>query len=209
MDKDQGRAATPVSLKTLAQYLGLAPGTVSKVLNNANGAESISQLTKDRIHAAAREMQYRPNFHAQSLRRKRTYMVGVIVPEMGDPDEGVLIAGIEGHLRQRNYLLLTGVHRNSAEMLASYASLFQSRGVEGVITVDTNFAHNLPIANVAVMVPKNWRDGIRSNTAPAWGASQWTSIQSRNFLERLGEAATEKLLARIEGDGDRLPASYS
>ena len=47
-----------VTLRTVATYLGLTPGTISAVLNNTLAAKRIPQPTKDRIFAAAREMNY-------------------------------------------------------------------------------------------------------------------------------------------------------
>jgi DNA-binding LacI/PurR family transcriptional regulator len=61
-----------VTLKSLAQHLGLAAGTVSLVLNHAPQSKSIPQRTKDRIFAAAREMNYQPNPLARALRARQT-----------------------------------------------------------------------------------------------------------------------------------------
>ena len=73
-----------VTLKAVAQHLGLTPGTVSAVLNNSKAAHSIPEKTRKRIVAAARELNYQLNFLARSLRVQRTYTVGVIVEEIGE-----------------------------------------------------------------------------------------------------------------------------
>jgi DNA-binding LacI/PurR family transcriptional regulator len=65
MDNKQGGRVT---LRTMATYLGLTPGTISAVLNNTLAAKRIPQPTKDRIFAAAREMNYQPNPLARALR---------------------------------------------------------------------------------------------------------------------------------------------
>ena len=49
-----------VTLKAVAQHLGLTPGTVSAVLNDSPSARSIPQAAKNRIQAAAKELDYRP-----------------------------------------------------------------------------------------------------------------------------------------------------
>jgi len=59
-----------ITLKAVAQHLGLTPGTVSAVLNDSPSARSIPQETKNRIHAAAKELNYRPNFSATSGRTR-------------------------------------------------------------------------------------------------------------------------------------------
>src|SRR5262252_8676584 len=81
--KDQTVGDRPVSLKILADYLGLCPATVSVVLNNVPG-RSIPHETRERIREAARKFNYHPSLVARSLRKKRTFTVGVLVPELND-----------------------------------------------------------------------------------------------------------------------------
>jgi DNA-binding LacI/PurR family transcriptional regulator len=66
-NKKNGKSAR-VTLKTVADHLGLTPGTISAVLNDTPGAVRIPQATKDRITAAARELNYYPNPLARALR---------------------------------------------------------------------------------------------------------------------------------------------
>jgi DNA-binding LacI/PurR family transcriptional regulator len=155
----QGRKPRPesavVTLKMVAQHLGLTPGTVSAVLNDAPSARSIPQKTKNRIHAAAKELDYRPNFFARSLRNKRTYMIGVIAEEIGDSYGSLVISGIEEYLREKDYFFLTVVHRHNPELLKRYSQLLMQRGVEGFITVDMQLTEALSLPTVAVPGHKN------------------------------------------------------
>ena len=112
-----------ITLRQVAEHVGLAPGTVSAVLNNAPSARAIPERTRNRIHAAARELDYRPNFLARSLRKKRTYTVGLIIQEIGDAYGSLVISGIEAYLRQHNYFFLTVIHRHDASMLREYSQL--------------------------------------------------------------------------------------
>jgi DNA-binding LacI/PurR family transcriptional regulator len=57
-----------VTLKSVADYVGLTSGTISLVLNRAPQATAIPQLTQDRIFAAARKLNYQPNPFARALR---------------------------------------------------------------------------------------------------------------------------------------------
>src|SRR5580658_7936012 len=139
-----------VTLKMVAQQVGLTPGTVSAVLNDAPSAQSIPQSTKNRIHAAAKALDYRPNFFARSLRNKRTYMIGVIAEEIGDSYGSLVISGIEEYLRERDYFFLTVVHRHNPELLNRYSELLLQRGVEGFITVDTTVLEAPSLPTVAV-----------------------------------------------------------
>ena len=61
-----------VTLRTIAEHVGLTPGTISAVLNNTRAADRIPQHTRDRIVAAAREMNYSPNPLARALRGSKS-----------------------------------------------------------------------------------------------------------------------------------------
>src|SRR3989442_8816519 len=111
------------------------------------------------LKAAARELDYRPNFAARSLRVKRAYTIGVIAEEIGDAYGSMVISGIEQFLRQNNYFFLTAIHRHDRELLQTYSQLLQSRGVEGLITVDTPIAEPLLLPTVAVAGHQNL-DGV-------------------------------------------------
>ena len=139
-----------VTLQQVAQHVGLSTGTVSAVLNDSPAARAIPKRTKDRILAAAQDLKYRPNFFARSLRNKRTFTIGVITEEIGDPYGAMVISGIEAFLSGRKYFFLTVVHRHNPEMLQQYTGMLLSRGVEGFITVDTSATQPPPLPTVAV-----------------------------------------------------------
>jgi LacI family transcriptional regulator len=134
----------------IAEHLGLAIGTVSAALNNSAAARTIPDHTKQRILDAARELNYQPNFFARSLRLQRTYTIGVITEQIGDPYGAVVISGIEEALRGTDYLFLTVVHRHDRKVLQNYSRMLTSRGVEGFITVDTSIDEEPTLPTVAV-----------------------------------------------------------
>ncbi len=139
-----------VTLRAVAEYLGLTAGTVSAVLNDSPAARSIPAHTRARVLEAARELNYRPNFFARSLRVKRSLTVGVIAEEIGDAYGSLVCSGIEAYLRENNYFFLTVAHRHDPKLLRTYAQLLQSRGVEGIITIDTSIDKEPPLPTVAV-----------------------------------------------------------
>jgi hypothetical protein len=86
-----------VTLKTVAESVGLAPGTVSLVLNNAPGSASIPQRTKDRVFAAARELNYQPNPVARALRTQTAPRAGG--QDMGNAGGTLMFVDAEHFLR--------------------------------------------------------------------------------------------------------------
>jgi len=119
-------------------------------LNKSAASRSVPAHTQERILAAARELDYRPSFHARNLGTKRTYMIGVVTQEIGDFYSSPIISGIERHLREKGYFFLTVAHRHDPKLLENYWQLLLDRGVEGFITIDTAMDRPLPLPAVAV-----------------------------------------------------------
>lgn len=140
----------PLSLKELAERLALSPATVSLVLNNSPVANSIPQDTKDRIFRAVRKYKYRPNFFARSLRARRSFTIGVIVPEVSDGYSASVMSGVEDHLLQEGYFYFVVSHRHRADLIDEYPRLFLERSVDGLIAVDTPWTLPLSIPVVTV-----------------------------------------------------------
>jgi LacI family transcriptional regulator, galactose operon repressor len=140
----------PVTLKFLAERLGLSPATVSLVVNDAPAAESIPDKTKERVRAAAREFGYRPNLLARSLRSKRSFSIGVLLPEISEGYAASVLGGVDEHLTPAGYFFLVAAHRNKPELLQEYVGLLMDRGVEGFVLVNTPIEQPLPLPTVVV-----------------------------------------------------------
>jgi len=139
-----------VTLQMVAERVGLTKGTCSAVLNKSVASRSVPLHTQERILAAARELGYRPSFYARNLGVKRTYMIGVVAEEIGDPYGALVVSGIERYLQQKNFFYLTVAHRHDPKLLETYSHILMDRGVEGLITVDTSIYHPFPLPAVAI-----------------------------------------------------------
>lgn len=139
-----------MSLKKLAEHVGLSPATVSLVINRSSVADSIPQETKDRIFAAVRKFKYRPNFFARSLRTQRSFTIGVIVPEVSDGYSASVMSGVEDYLLQEGYFYFVASHRHRADLIDEYPRMFLERSVDGLIAVDTPWHLNLSVPVVTV-----------------------------------------------------------
>jgi LacI family transcriptional regulator len=139
----------PISLKKLAEYLGLNAATVSVVLNDVPG-RSIPDSTRERIKAAAKKFDYQPSLLARSLRSRRTLTVGIMVPELGDGYHTQVMSGIGDQLMEAGYFYFTAHHRHRKDLVERYSQMLASRGAEALIAIDTAFEHPLPVPVVAV-----------------------------------------------------------
>lgn len=142
---------TAVSLKQLASHLGLSITTLSLVLNESPGAKSIPQETKDRIFAAAKKFNYRPNLVARSLRVQRTHTLGIIVSEVSDNYSAMVLNGVEAVLSKKGYLYLLASHLHRDDLLETHVQMLLERQVEGLIAVNSliRFQPPLPAVNVS------------------------------------------------------------
>jgi DNA-binding LacI/PurR family transcriptional regulator len=144
------RPGQPISLKTLGEYLNLSPATISLVLNNAPGVRSIPQDTRDRVVEAAAKFDYRPSFYARSLRKRQSFSVGVLVPELSDSYATQVLAGVEEFLLEEGYFYLTASHRRKPDLIEEYPRLLMERSVEGFIVIDTILEKSLSLPVVVV-----------------------------------------------------------
>jgi LacI family transcriptional regulator len=139
-----------VSLKFLADHLGLSPATLSLVMNRSAVADSIPKATQDQIFAAADKFNYRPNFMARSLRTQRSFTIGVIVPEVSEGYATLVMSGIEEHLLREGYFYFVASHHHRPDLIDEYPKLLLARSVEGLIAVDTPWHHDLSLPVVTV-----------------------------------------------------------
>lgn len=143
-------AGKPVTLKILAEYLDLSPATVSIVLNNSPVAKSISPATKQRVLAAAKKFEYRPNLHARMLRTRLTNTVGVIVPELSEGYFTGVMLGVEQYLLQEGFLYFTVSHLCRPDLVEEYPELLMNRSVDGFLLVNTELRTKVTVPVVGV-----------------------------------------------------------
>jgi DNA-binding LacI/PurR family transcriptional regulator len=139
-----------IALKELSAYLELSQSTVSRVINGGAKAHRISEETQRRVLEAATQFGYEANIIARSLRQRRTFTVGVLVPEISEGYSTAVLSGIEDALLKEGLFYFVASHRHHAELLEAYPRLMISRAVDGIIAVDTKVNENIPVPVVAV-----------------------------------------------------------
>jgi LacI family transcriptional regulator len=146
----QPRASRSPTLRELATRLGLSPATVSLVLNGDTSA-GIAEETKELVRAKARELGYRPNFLARSLRTRRSYSVGVMIPGVSQGYNVLVLQGIEQQLAVQGYFHYVASHYLKPELVEEYARGFTDRGADGLILVSAPWETQLsiPVATVS------------------------------------------------------------
>jgi DNA-binding LacI/PurR family transcriptional regulator len=109
MDDKKDVKRVRVTLKTVADHLGLTAGTISAVLNNSRAAERIPQQTRERIFAAAHDLNYQPNPLARALRTGQAFMTGSEAPEVGNGRGALVIVNADHVLRAMDAIQQAGL----------------------------------------------------------------------------------------------------
>jgi LacI family transcriptional regulator len=126
-----------VSIKQLAQALGLSTSTVSRALN---GYTDVNALTRTRVQEMADAMGYRPDAGARRLVRGNTDAIGIVysaaVENLGNPQFLDMADGLGERLEREHQDLLLAVAKNEAE-LDIYERLFRGGRVDAVIVPNT------------------------------------------------------------------------
>lgn len=177
--------ADVVTLRTVADRVGLAPCSVSAILNNSAAALSIPERTRERVLRAAAQLKYRPNYSARSLRTKRTYTVAALVPDIGHAPAARIIAGAECFLSEHGYGLLIATYERAPGWRENYFPQLRQRGVEGVIAVQAKpaFPDDFPAAYVDLLCAYS---------------PEPLSMAFRHQLESAGRNAAQSLVQQIE-----------
>jgi DNA-binding LacI/PurR family transcriptional regulator len=149
--KSVSNASRRTSLKTLAEHLHLSPSTISYVLNNSPG-RSIPDATRERVRAAAKEFNYQPSMIARTLQGKRMQTVGVLLPELGEGYHSQVLSGVGDLLMREGFFYFTVHHRHRKDLVSAYPELLRSRGVDGILAIDTHLEEDSPLALPTVLV---------------------------------------------------------
>lgn len=96
--------AGAATIKDIAKALNISKSTVSRALRDRF---DINPETRKAVLEMAGKMDYRPNKIAQSLKKKRTYTIGVIIPSFTIPFYSYAISGIQGKADSEKYNVLT------------------------------------------------------------------------------------------------------
>lgn len=118
------------TIKDVAREAGLTVTTVSRVLNNRG---YISAATREKVYRVMAELDYQPNEIARSLYRRRSMMIGLIVPTVSHPFFGELSTSIEQHAYAAGYKIVLCNSHLDQEKERDYVDMLKRHKVDGII----------------------------------------------------------------------------
>lgn len=126
----QNSQHSEVTIYDIAEALDVSPSTVSRSLKEHS---SISKETIRKVRAKAKQMGYRSNIFAQNLRRKKTNIIGVIVPRLNSHFMSSAISGMEKIANNNNYKIIISQSHETAAREAENVETMLDQRVDGLI----------------------------------------------------------------------------
>ena len=121
-----------VSLKDIANKVGVSTALVSYVLNNQKEGR-ISKIVAQKIRDAAKELNYFTNQIAKSLKTNKTFTIGLILSDIANPFSSSLARIIEDEAEKSNYTVIFGSSDEIAERSCKLINVLLNRQVDGMI----------------------------------------------------------------------------
>jgi LacI family transcriptional regulator len=119
-------------LADVARAAGVHPGTASRALNPSTQRQ-VSRDTVRRVSRAAERLGYVPNAQARGLRTARSYLVGMVVPDITNPLFSMILRGAEQVLTAAGYTVVLSDTNNDARGPRSQVESLLARGTDGFV----------------------------------------------------------------------------
>lgn len=132
-----------VSLKDVANSLGVSTTLVSIVLNGKAKQYRIGEEMTEKVKKAAKEMNYSPNLVARNLRGGKTQLIGLIVTDISNPFFSSVARVIENRANELHYTVIFGSTDENAANTQTLIDVLLNKGVDGIIIVPCDGSKNI------------------------------------------------------------------
>lgn len=137
-----------VTIKEVAKAAGVSVATVSYVLNNTG---SVSTPVRNKVLNTAKNMGYRPNLSARSMRTGKTQTLGLILPDLCNPFFPELAQSIENSAREAGYSVVLIDTQGKRDVETEGIKRLIQNGVEGIVWCPTT--NENPLKSIAGNTP--------------------------------------------------------
>ena len=192
----------------MAARAGVDPSTVSRALND-DPRLNVPAETRARILGAAAELDYRPNATARRLRTARSMAIGYFIPDLVNPANGPLVAGVQRRAREVGYTVLIGSSVDTVNVAESLEQLLGEGRVDGLLVncgvltdadVEAFVSSHSPVALVNRSVRTARASVVLDDEAAAHAASRYLrALGHRRIIHLTGPAYADTTQRRMEG----------
>lgn len=120
------------TIRDVAALAGVSVATVSRALS---GSDRVTAATREKVEAAAAQLNYRPNAVAAAMRTGRTETVGLVIADITNPFMSRLAAHVENYARQRGWVLAIGAGSEDPNKQARVTHTLLQQRVDGLLIV--------------------------------------------------------------------------
>lgn len=137
------------SIRDIAEMAGVSISAVSRYLNEGY----VSEEKKEAIRKAIEETDYSPSKQAQTLRMKKTKVIGVIVPRLESEAISRMLDGIVSELDANDYYMFVVETQLNPQKEIEYLSMLEHNPVDGIILFGTEYSKNLRNTLRKIQIP--------------------------------------------------------
>lgn len=137
MRKNEEVFTLPLTLKDIAEMVGVAESTVSRAIN---GKPGVGEKTRQKILKIAREYNFKPNKLAQGLAKQETHILALLLPGLSTGNYSKIIENIETHAEKAGYQVILCNTHNDLEKEKKYLDLLEEKRVDGAIILGGELA---------------------------------------------------------------------
>lgn len=190
------------TIKEVAITAGVSVATVSRVLNQ-NGY--VHEDTRKKVDEAIRQLNYTPNEVARSLYKRKSKLIGLLLPDITNPYFPQLARGVEDQMQENEYRLIFGNSDESLQKEMDYIQTFVQNNVVGVISStndpDADIYTGLKIPVVFLDRTSNDRPSVYADGREGGGIAAREIIQrgSKRIIVLQGPAHVRPAIDRFEG----------
>lgn len=141
-----------VTLADVAEAAGVHTSTVSRALD-PDKASLVSDETRDKVRDVAARLGYQGDAVASGLRKGRSFTLGVVVPDLGNPFFAPVIRGIENHLDGRGLMALIAETQDNRDRSGRVLESFRGRRVDAIISAAARLGDERMLRRAAAQVP--------------------------------------------------------
>jgi len=138
------------TIEDVAEIAGVSIATVSRAINEP---AKVADATRRRVNDAIARTGYTTNAMARSLRIRRSNMIMILAPDVGDPNFSNILVGLETEASKRGYGVLIGNTQNDATRETEYLRFLFSNKAEGLILLTGHLPFGIANAGADARLP--------------------------------------------------------
>ncbi len=147
---NNGSHAVAAGIRQIAEMTGVSITTVSHVVNETR---FVSKDKRERVLAAMRRLNYRPNRLASGLRRRKSNTIGVVLPDITNPYFAEIARGVEDACFEKNYSAIICNSDASLKMEKHYLDMLVEKQMDGIVLVNVGDHGQNPASAPAQGIP--------------------------------------------------------